>query len=138
MTSRRPEPSGVAPAAVAMATIEGCLPPGMTDVSLAAQEAASAALKAALNDEWRAKYDRLWESHRKLQKVNSALEDKLLRMADKFEGEKNGLTRDLALQTQKLVQAKLTVQQLHQQNQVKPSSSFSTLFECPRHLHKVS
>ena len=27
-------------------------------------------------------------------------------------------TRDLALQTQKLVQAKLTVQQLHQQNQV--------------------
>ena len=93
-------------------------PIGMTDVTLAAQEAASAALKAALNDEWRAKYDRLWESHRKLQKVNSALEDKLLRMADKFEGEKNSLTRDLALQTQKLVQAKLTVQQLHQQNQV--------------------
>ena len=91
----------------------------MIDVSLAAQEAASAAIKAALNDEWRAKYDRLWESHRSLQKVNSALEDKLLRMVDKFEGEKNGLTRDLAHQTQKLVQAKLTVQQLHQQNQVR-------------------
>ena len=108
---------------------------------MAAQEAATAAIKAALNEEWHAKYERLWESHRKLQKVNSALEDKLLRMADKFEGEKNGLvrswsrkwltwfaqtillfhsfqTRDLALQTQKLVQAKLTVQQLHQQNQV--------------------
>merc|ERR1719391_429830 len=90
---------------------------GTTSVFMAAQEAATAAIKAALNEEWHAKYERLWESHRKLQKVNSALEDKLLRMADKFEGEKNGLTRDLALQTQKLVQAKLTVQQLHQQNQ---------------------
>ena len=62
-------------------------------MSMAAQEAATAAIKAALNEEWHAKYERLWESHRKLQKVNSALEDKLLRMADKFEGEKNGLVR---------------------------------------------
>jgi len=108
------------PAAPAITKTESAsyeLAGGTTSVSMAAQEAATAAIKAALNEEWHAKYERLWESHRKLQKVNSALEDKLLRMADKFEGEKNGLTRDLALQTQKLVQAKLTVQQLHQQNQ---------------------
>ena len=34
-------------------------------------------------------------------------------------------TRDLALQTQKLVQAKLTVQQLHQQNQVHTTTVLS-------------
>ena len=36
-------------------------------------------------------------------------------------------TRDLALQTQKLVQAKLTVQQLHQQNQVQSTTVLSTV-----------
>ena len=36
-------------------------------------------------------------------------------------------TRDLALQTQKLVQAKLTVQQLHQQNQVYTTTVLSTV-----------
>ena len=36
-------------------------------------------------------------------------------------------TRDLALQTQKLVQAKLTVQQLHQQNQVQTTTVLSTV-----------
>ena len=40
--------------------------------------------------------------------MNSALEDKLLRIVEKFETERNQMSRDLALQTQKLVQAKLT------------------------------
>ena len=66
--------------------------------------------------EWQAKYDRLWEAHRKLQQTNHSLEDKLLRVVDKFEADKNQLTRDLASQTQKLVQAKLMIQQLHDQN----------------------
>ena len=66
--------------------------------------------------EWQAKYDRLFEAHRKLQKTNNSLEDKLLRIVDKFESDKNQMTRDLASQTQKLVQAKLTIQQLHDQN----------------------
>ncbi len=65
--------------------------------------------------EWQAKYDRLWEAHRKLQKTNHSLEDKLLRVVDKFEADRNQMTRDLASQTQKLVQAKLTVQQLRDQ-----------------------
>ena len=66
--------------------------------------------------EWQAKYDRLFEAHRKLQKTNNSLEDKLLRIVDKFESDKNQMTRDLASQTQKLVQAKLSLQQLHDQN----------------------
>ena len=39
--------------------------------------------------EWQAKYDRLLDAHRKLQKTNNALEDKLLRIVDKFESDKN-------------------------------------------------
>ena len=65
--------------------------------------------------EWRAKYERLWEAHRKLQKTNHSLEDKLLRVVDRFEADRNQMTRDLASQTQKLVQAKLTGQQLRDQ-----------------------
>ena len=66
--------------------------------------------------EWRTKYDRLYESYRRIQKTNANLEDKLLRVVDKFEAEKNQMTRDLAAQTQKLVEAKLTIQRLSDQN----------------------
>ncbi|QQP50164.1 uncharacterized protein FKW44_011075 [Caligus rogercresseyi] len=66
--------------------------------------------------EWRTKYDRLFEAHRKLQRTNSNLEDKLLRIVDKFESDKSQMTRDLASQTQKLVEAKLNLQQLRDQN----------------------
>lgn len=66
--------------------------------------------------EWRSKYDRLYESYRRLQKTNAGLEDKLLRVVDKYESEKNQMTRDLAAQTQKLVEAKLTIQRLSDQN----------------------
>jgi len=71
---------------------------------------------AAAIIEWRSKYDRLYESYRRLQKTNAGLEDKLLRVVDKFEGEKNQITRDLAAQTQKLVEAKMTIQRLSDQN----------------------
>jgi hypothetical protein len=66
--------------------------------------------------EWKVKYERLFEAHRKLQKTNNSLEDKLLRIVDKFEAEKNQMSRDLASQTQKLVESKLTIQRLHDQN----------------------
>lgn len=66
--------------------------------------------------EWQAKYDRLWEAHRKLQKTNHSLEDKLLRVVDKFDADKNAMTRDLASQTQRLVQTKLTITQLRERN----------------------
>jgi hypothetical protein len=71
---------------------------------------------AAVITEWRSKYDRLYECYRRLQKTNAGLEDKLLRIVDKFEGEKNQMTRDLASQTQKLVDAKLTIQRLSDGN----------------------
>lgn len=73
-------------------------------------------LPAHEDSEWRSKYERLFESHRRVQKTNGNLEDKLLRIVDKFESEKNQMTRDLAAQTQKLVEAKMTIQRLSDQN----------------------
>ena len=67
-------------------------------------------------EEWQAKYERLAEAHKKLQRNNISLEDKLLKIVDKFEGEKNLINRDLATQTQKVVEAKLNIQQMHKQN----------------------
>ena len=72
-------------------------------------------------------------------RTNICLEEKLLKVVDKFEADKNMITRDLATQTQKVVEAKLTIQQLHKQNtqlksdlqvalnilQMKPSSFIS-------------
>ena len=48
--------------------------------------------------EWQAKYDRLLDAHRKLQKTNNALEDKLLRIVDKFESDKNQGWEDAHIQ----------------------------------------
>ena len=49
-------------------------------------------------EEWQAKYDRLLDAHRKLQKTNNALEDKLLRIVDKFESDKNQGWEDAHIQ----------------------------------------
>ena len=68
------------------------------------------------HEELQAKYDRLVDAHKKLQRTNMCLEEKLLKIVDKFEGEKNIINRDLSTQTQKVVEAKLTIQQLHKQN----------------------
>ena len=66
--------------------------------------------------QWQSKYERLSEAHKKLQRTNMCLEEKLLKIVDRFEGEKNLINRDLATQTQKVVEAKLTIQQMHNQN----------------------
>lgn len=66
---------------------------------------------------WQEKYERLLESHKKLQKVNQALEDKLLRLVDKFESEKSALTRDVAELTTKLVEARVNVTDLEDENE---------------------
>ena len=68
------------------------------------------------HEEWQPKYERLLDAHKKLQRTNMSLEEKLLKIVDKFEGEKNLINRDLSTQTQKVVEAKLTIQQLHKQN----------------------
>lgn len=66
---------------------------------------------------WQEKYERLAESHRRLQKVNQALEDKLLRIVDKFETEKANLTRDVSDLTNKLVEARVTIDDIEEENE---------------------
>jgi len=68
------------------------------------------------SEEWQTKYERLVEAHKNLQRINMSLEEKLLKVVDKFETDKNIISRDLSTQTQKVVEAKLTIQQLHKQN----------------------
>jgi len=67
-------------------------------------------------EEWQAKYERLVDAHKRLQRNNICLEEKLLKIVDKFESDKNVISRELATQTQKVVEAKLTIQQLHKLN----------------------
>jgi len=69
-----------------------------------------------LHDEYKAKYERLQESYKRLQRNNISLEEKLLNISEKFNADKNLLSRDLATQTQKVVEAKLTIQQLNKEN----------------------
>ncbi|CAG2053350.1 unnamed protein product [Timema podura] len=59
----------------------------------------------------------LYESHKRVQKVNQSLEDKLLRIVDKCETEKTALTRDIASLTQKLADATDKVNQLKDENE---------------------
>lgn len=51
-----------------------------------------------------------------MQKVNQGLEDKLLRVVDKFESEKGALTRDVASLTQRLVDARFNVNRYQEEN----------------------
>ncbi|PSN36149.1 hypothetical protein C0J52_13267, partial [Blattella germanica] len=75
---------------------------------------------AALTEElltWQEKYSRLYESHKRVQKVNQSLEDKLLKIVDKCETEKTSLTREVANLTQKLMEAKGKVNRLQDENE---------------------
>lgn len=45
---------------------------------------------------WQDKYERLYESHKRVQKVNQSLEDNLLTLADKNTAERNQWTSDVA------------------------------------------
>ncbi|XP_022258378.1 tight junction-associated protein 1-like isoform X2 [Limulus polyphemus] len=75
---------------------------------------------AALRQElllWQEKYQRLHESHKKLQKVNQGLEDKLLKIVDKYETEKAVLTRDLSDITTKLVEARFSITELEEESE---------------------
>uniref|UniRef100_A0A1B6D3C9 Brain-enriched guanylate kinase-associated protein n=1 Tax=Clastoptera arizonana TaxID=38151 RepID=A0A1B6D3C9_9HEMI len=74
---------------------------------------------AALTDElltWQNKYSRLYEAHKRVQKVNQNLEDKLLRIVDKCETEKNTLTSEVSSLTRRLVDEKFTVSRLRDEN----------------------
>jgi tight junction protein 4 (peripheral) len=59
---------------------------------------------------------RLYEAHKKLQKVNQGLEDKLLRVVDKFETEKNAIARDLSSTSQSLAEERAKNARLQSEN----------------------
>ncbi|GBN23842.1 hypothetical protein AVEN_35879-1, partial [Araneus ventricosus] len=58
----------------------------------------------------------LYENQRRLQKINEGLEEKLLHVAEKFENEKSDLTRDVSDLTSRLVEARLTIAELEEEN----------------------
>ncbi|KAL3873783.1 hypothetical protein ACJMK2_036868 [Sinanodonta woodiana] len=65
----------------------------------------------------RDRYDRLLDSHKRIQKLNHGLEDKLLKVVNTFEAEKTGLQKELATLTSKLVDAKATICELEEENE---------------------
>ncbi|KAL1124533.1 hypothetical protein AAG570_001159, partial [Ranatra chinensis] len=75
---------------------------------------------AAISEElstWQEKYSRLYEAHKRVQKVNQNLEDKLLRIVDKCETEKNALTAEVSNLTRRLVDEKFNVSKLQEENE---------------------
>nr|XP_012141868.1 PREDICTED: uncharacterized protein LOC100879966 isoform X1 [Megachile rotundata] len=75
---------------------------------------------ASLKEElviWQEKYSRLHEAHKRVQKVNQNLEDKLLRIVDKCETEKSAFTKDIATLSHRLADANYTIHRLTQDNE---------------------
>ncbi|XP_014675649.1 PREDICTED: tight junction-associated protein 1-like, partial [Priapulus caudatus] len=75
---------------------------------------------AYLRDELQAlqsKYDRLIESHRKIQKVNQNLEEKVLKIVDQCETEKSTLNNEVTILSGKLLDAKVTLCDLEDENE---------------------
>lgn len=58
----------------------------------------------------------MYEAHRRVQRVNQGLEDKLLKLVDVCETEKNTLTKDVATLSHKLADAKYTIKKLTEDN----------------------
>lgn len=59
---------------------------------------------------------RLYEAHRRVQRVNQGLEDKLLKLVDACETEKNALTKDVATLSHKLAEANYAIKKLTDDN----------------------
>ncbi|XP_074659429.1 brain-enriched guanylate kinase-associated protein-like [Tubulanus polymorphus] len=57
----------------------------------------------------RDRYDRLYESHKKLSRVNQGLEEKLLSAVSRFENEKTNLQKEIAGLTSRMVDARMTI-----------------------------
>ncbi|KAG7302042.1 hypothetical protein JYU34_013497 [Plutella xylostella] len=66
---------------------------------------------------WREKYDRLYDSHKRVQKLNQVLEDKLLHMVDKMKSEKSQLTKDIATLSVRLAESKHNYSMLQKENE---------------------
>ncbi|CAL7946073.1 unnamed protein product [Xylocopa violacea] len=66
---------------------------------------------------WQEKFSRLHEAHKRVQKVNQNLEDKLLKIVDKCETEKSAFTKDIATLSHRLADANYTIHRLTQDNE---------------------
>lgn len=58
---------------------------------------------------WQDKYERLHESHKRVQKINQGLEDKLLKLVDRSANERAQLTSDVATLSVRLAQANYNI-----------------------------
>ncbi|KAK9700648.1 hypothetical protein QE152_g31110 [Popillia japonica] len=66
---------------------------------------------------WQDKYRRLYEAHRRVQRVNQGLEDKLLKLVDTCETDKSTLTKDVAVLSHKLAEANYSIKRLTEDNE---------------------
>lgn len=64
---------------------------------------------------WQDKFERLYESHKKVQKINQGLEDKLLKLVDRNSGERAQLTSDCATLNIRLNQANYNISSLQRE-----------------------
>lgn len=62
------------------------------------------------------KFTRLFDAHKRIQKINQNLEDKLLKIVDKCETEKGAFTKDIATLSHRLADANYTIHRLSQDN----------------------
>lgn len=58
----------------------------------------------------------LYEAHRRVQRVNQGLEDKLLKLVDTCETDKSTLTKDVAVLSHKLAEANYSIKRLTEDN----------------------
>lgn len=72
---------------------------------------------------WQDKYERLYESHKRVQKVNQNLEDKLLKLVERGESKNAQLTSDVATLSVRLAQANYNISLLQRE-------IVSKVFEC--------
>lgn len=79
---------------------------------------------------WQDKYERLYESHKRVQKVNQNLEDKLLKLVERGESKNAQLTSDVATLSVRLAQANYNISLLQREIVSKVSSVF-----CLRYLY---
>lgn len=64
---------------------------------------------------WQDKFERLYESHKKVQKINQNLEDKLLKLVDRNTSERAQFTSDCATLNIRLSQANYNISSLQRE-----------------------
>lgn len=73
-------------------------------------------------------YFRLYDSHKRVQKLNQVLEDKLLQMVDRMKSEKSQLTKDIATLSVRLAESKHNYSMLQKENVTGPFIAYLNNF----------